>query len=253
MRIPHVVSIVAMLCLLPDRLPAQQSQQAEPPPLLPEVSAEIVEQTNVLRTENRLDPVSTQPELQNAARYFAQFMASSDEYGHQADGQEPWDRAEQYGYDYCIVEENIAWQSGVGKARLAERFVSGWANSPGHRRNMLDADVSETGVAVAYSVASGKFYAVQLFGRPRSAAIEFSIANRSRVALQYELLGQEFELPPLLSRRHTVCSRPELRLSTLDEKDAQRGSSRQLEPSDGTQIVIRSVRNGVIELSSDES
>ena len=44
---------------------------------------------------------------------------------------------------------------------------------------MLDADATETGISVARSEHTGYYYAVQMFGRPKSDAIEFQISNRS--------------------------------------------------------------------------
>jgi uncharacterized protein YkwD len=43
--------------------------------------------------------------------------------------------------------------------------VEGWKRSPGHRRNLLAREATQTGVAVARS-DQGYYYAVQLFGRP---------------------------------------------------------------------------------------
>ena len=85
------------------------------------------------------------------AQAFADYMARTDRYGHTADGNQPSDRAKARGYDYCIVLENIAYafnSEGFTGEKLAGQFVTGWQNSPGHRRNMLDPDVTETGVAV---------------------------------------------------------------------------------------------------------
>jgi uncharacterized protein YkwD len=44
--------------------------------------------------------------------------------------------------------------------------MAGWMDSPGHRRNILDKDFTEIGVAVGYSV-DGRPYYCQVFGRPQ--------------------------------------------------------------------------------------
>src|SRR5437870_4974 len=140
-------------------------------PDLAGVEKQIVSETNAFRRQEGRGALKVNPELSKAAQYFAKFMAETDKYGHTADGHEPWDRAKKYGYDYCMVEENIAYQfssEGFTTSRLAQGFVDGWKSSPGHRRNMLNPDVDETAVAVARSASSGKFYAVQMFGRPKS-------------------------------------------------------------------------------------
>ena len=45
--------------------------------------------------------------------------------------------------------------------------VEGWERSAAHRKNMLDRDATEIGVAVAHSPRTGRYYGVQVFGRPR--------------------------------------------------------------------------------------
>jgi uncharacterized protein YkwD len=44
-------------------------------------------------------------------------------------------------------------------------MMDGWKNSPGHRRNLLLAQVTEIGVGAAKG-RSGRWYFVQLFGSP---------------------------------------------------------------------------------------
>ena len=58
--------------------------------------------------------------------------------------------------------------AGFRPDELAQRLFDGWVQSPPHRRNLLDGDMTDVGTAVAQSRRSGRYYAVQLFGRPRS-------------------------------------------------------------------------------------
>ena len=46
----------------------------------------------------------------------------------------------------------------------AETVVQGWMNSKGHRANILNSEVAETGIAIARSSAGGLYYC-QVFGR----------------------------------------------------------------------------------------
>ena len=172
------------------------------------VAAAIVERTNAFRQAQGREPVAVNPSLDKAATAFARLMAESDEYGHTAGGKQPWERAEAAGYDYCIVLENIAHafdSRGFADGKLAAHFVAGWEESPGHRRNMLDADVIETGVGVARSAATGHYYAVQVFGRPKSAAVEFTVANETGDEVKYAVGGKDYALPARATRRHTRC------------------------------------------------
>ena len=131
----------------------------------------VFESTNRFRGEQGVAPVAADAKLHAAARDFAQFMARSGRYAHDADGRQPSDRARAHGYDYCVISENIAYQfdsRGFGTGGLADLLFEGWKRSAGHRRNLLDAEVTDSAVAVARSAATGYFYAVQMFARPRS-------------------------------------------------------------------------------------
>lgn len=211
-------------------------------PDLPAAEKQIFSETNAFRRQEGRGELKVNAELSKAAHYFAKFMAETDKYGHTADGKEPWDRAKKYGYDYCLIEENIAYQfdlRGFTTRRLAEGFVEGWKHSPGHRKNMLNADVGEIGVAVAHSPQSGKFYAVQMFGRPKSAAIQFSVANRSDTAVTYKVDEESFTLEPRFTRTHEACTVPKVTFSTPEESGTRLEGTHEFRPSAGTQFVVR--------------
>lgn len=202
-----------------------------------EAARRVVVATNAFRHQENLPDTGPAPQLANAARYFAEFMARTGKYGHSADGSEPAARAKKFGYDYCIVAENIAQMyssDGIATAELANRLFKGWQNSPEHRKNMLNPNVTETAVAVAHSVKTDHYYAVQLFGRPASQSIEFSVANRSGVAVDYSLDGQTFGLPPRATSTHQICKRADLEF---------RGKT--LQPVNGQRFVIVNDQNGV--------
>lgn len=178
-----------------------------------EAARRIVVSTNELRRQQDLTSTARAPQLESAAHYFADYMARTGKYGHSADGTEPAARAKRFGYDYCIVAENIAQlysSAGVDTDELARRTFDGWQLSPGHRKNMLDPNVTETAVAVARGAQSGRYYAVQLFGRPASQSIEFKVENRAGVAVEYVLDGQTYQLPPRATSTHASCLRAEL-------------------------------------------
>lgn len=201
---------LAFLLLLAAAWAAPAARAAD----LDQAEQRIVEQTNRLRRAQGLPGTVQNRQLDAAARGFAQFMARTGQYSHQADGRQPVQRTRAAGYDECLVAENIAFQhssAGFGTQELAEGFFDGWRNSPGHRRNMLDGDATETAVAIARS-DRGRYYAVQLFGRPASQSIRFEIGNRGPQAVRYELDGKPFELPPRSTRTHTQCGVPDLRL-----------------------------------------
>jgi len=205
-------------------------------PDLSEVNALVVRRVNALREAERSAPLSIERRLMATAEDFAGYMARTDRYGHQADGRRPAERVGKRGYDYCIVSENIAYQfSSVGftTEELATRLVQGWRDSAGHRRNLLDPDVTETGVAVARSEQTGHYYAVQLFGRPKSLSTAFRISNESDATIQYETGGRSFSLPPRYARSHEQCRGVELVLLWPDRPERTR-----LRPANGDRYAI---------------
>jgi hypothetical protein len=81
---------------------------------------------------------------------------------------------------------------------------------------MLDPDVTETGVAIARSGDTGLYYAVQLFGRPKSLRIEFRVANRTGVAVRYKVGDKTYDLPPRVVMTHELCRPSEVTLLAAD-------------------------------------
>jgi len=68
-------------------------------------------------------------------------------------------RAHAVGYPFGQIAENVA----LGYP-TAEGVVNGWMNSRGHRANILNQGVVETGIAVRRSADGGLYYC-QVFGR----------------------------------------------------------------------------------------
>lgn len=198
----------------------------------------VLAQANALRQREGLAPLAPQPALEAAAREFADYMARTDRYAHDADGRRPADRAEAAGYAYCTVAENIAWQfhsAGIEAPDLARRLVQGWERSPPHRANLLDAGVTETGVAVARSARTGRWYGVQMFGRPESARVDFAIGNATTRPVRYELDGRAWRLAPRETRRHGQCSAPQVtvELARGPQRLAPRGGEHWVVERDG--------------------
>jgi uncharacterized protein YkwD len=190
--------------------PAQSSPAQAAPARAEEAagaSRAVLDQVNALRTRNGLPALAHDALLARAADDFAQYMARTGRYGHEADGRTPSERAQAHGYAYCIVDENIGWierAQPLAPQALGEALYEGWQGSPPHRQNMLDPDVVDTGVGVARR-ADGRWYAVQLFGRPRTAEIVFSITDAGAEPVSYRLGERTFNLHPGATRVHRQC------------------------------------------------
>jgi uncharacterized protein YkwD len=203
-----------------------------------QVAQLIVDKTNAFRDANDLPQLATDSQLTAAAQYFAGYMARTDRYGHRADGKRPSERASDHGYKYCLVAENIAYQyssDGFPMEVLADKLVEGWVESPDHRENMLDPDVHETGVAVAQSDETGHWYAVQMFGRPESGAIEFRISNESGTDVSYSIGNKSFQLPPRYARTHMSCRTSPV---SFDFPGQSGSADEQVHPSSGDRFAI---------------
>jgi len=221
-----------------------QETSAPDDDLVAKVEKSIVSRTNEFREKHDLPAVQTDEHLEKAAKEFAKFMAETSKYGHQADGRTPAQRAKAAGYDYCIVRENIAYRSGPQPTagKLTDVFVQGWIDSPGHRENMLAEYVTQTGVAVA-SDEGRTFYAVQLFGRPKSEALKIRLANESSsthtiVVETDDGSSDEFEMSPRLIMRMTRCMPVTVSVEGTDAS-AQVKESQQLVISAGADGGVR--------------
>ena len=206
-------------------------------PDLGEVTTLIMEGTNRFRKQEGRGELQSQPLLVATARDFADFLARTDKFSHEADGSEPTERAKKHDYAPCIVAENIAYEyssAGFETEDLTRRFIEGWKKSPGHRKNMLDPDLLEAGMAVAQSKESGKYYAVQVFGRPRSAAIEFSVANESEAQVEYRLDDENLSLEPRFTRTHQQCRASDLRFAWTEAE----GKPESFQPGQGDRFIV---------------
>jgi len=197
--------------------------RAEDVGMIQSVEQAIIQKTNEFRESNELSAVKPDKSLTQAAKNFAEFMARTGEYGHRADGTTPAERAEAEGYNYCVVRENIAYRTNTGEVTaksLIEVFVQGWIDSPPHRQNMLADYVTETGVGVA-TTDNVTYYAVQMFGRPRSAAFQLKLTNESgemqTIVFRANDQQDEVDLAPRTIVTLTRCFPTTISLPGIDE------------------------------------
>ncbi len=124
--------------------------------------ADVVSATNAERARHRLGLLTVDPRLAAAAQGHSEDMVRRTFFAHEnPDGAQVWDRAVAAGYTYRKVAENIA----AGQPTAAE-VVLGWMESPGHRANILDAELTQIGVGHAVGGSYGVYW-TQVFGTPR--------------------------------------------------------------------------------------
>lgn len=131
----------------------------------------VLSAINAARAKAGCGPLRLNGKLVAAAKAHARAMAEQNFFGHSGkDGSRFSSRIKGQGYSYRTAAENIA----AGQ-KSAAQVVSSWLKSAGHRRNILNCRMTETGVAVVYQAddrpirgnpAPLRYYWVQVFATP---------------------------------------------------------------------------------------
>ena len=126
---------------------------------------EIFDMVNEARAEHGLPALSSNPKLLRVARQYSKKMASEGFFSHTGPGGEDVvDRLNEAGVKrYRSVGENIFFSQ--NERNVPRTAVRGWLESPGHRKNMLSPDYTETGLGLA-TAAENKVYVTQVFLEP---------------------------------------------------------------------------------------
>ena len=131
----------------------------------------VLSAINSARAKAGCGPLRLNGKLVAAAKAHARAMAEQNFFGHAGkDGSRFSNRIKRQGYSYSTAAENIA----AGQ-KSASQVVSSWMKSSGHRRNILNCRMTETGIAVVYQAedrpirgnpAPLRYYWVQVFAAP---------------------------------------------------------------------------------------
>lgn len=222
------------------------------PTILPDIPATetaIIEMTNAYRVEQKLAPVKPSPALKAAAKAFADYLARTDTFAHDAGGTTLSQRVKQAGYDFCLISENLASardSRGFESRQLARSTVEGWINSPGHRRNIETKGVTETAVAIArVPNQHPKYVTVQLFGRPSAMTFSVQISNSTKWPVTYRFGGRTHQVTPSMAITHTVCQATTLEFSKAGSGLTSHALSARYEATEGAVFVVSSDAKGV--------
>lgn len=142
-------------------------------PSLAEAARQVLQATNAARAEGRYcgetwmasaPPVHWNQQLAEAALAHSRDMAQKGYFSHtDKQGKEVAQRADAAGYRWRHIAENIS----RGQTS-AQEAVTGWVNSPGHCRALMNPRYAEMGAA--FSIREGRrpaAYWTQVFGTPR--------------------------------------------------------------------------------------
>lgn len=112
---------------------------------------------NQQRTNNGLQALKINDEVQRVARIKAQDMVDSNYFSHNSPNYgSPFDMLKNFKISYKSAAENIAANSSNSNA------VTSWMNSSGHKANILNGKYNYTGIGVVSSSKYGKIF-VQMF------------------------------------------------------------------------------------------
>jgi uncharacterized YkwD family protein len=142
--------------------------QAEPPAKQPQKEAQtsdakgfvkqVIDLTNQERKKNGLGALKADGELANVAEMKSEDMKDKDYFSHTSPTYgSPFEMMQNFGVDYSSAAENIA----VGQ-KSPQSVVNAWMNSPGHRKNILNGQLTHIGVGIAKDNSQG-IYWTQMF------------------------------------------------------------------------------------------
>ena len=130
-----------------------------------EVEQAIFNKVNEERIKAGVAPLTYNTTMEKYARIKSQDMGDNNYFSHEdLRGNLITTQMKNDGVTYRAWGENIAYIGGVSDpSALAEKFMTNWMNSSGHRANILSSNFSSIGVGV-YKIGN-KVYATQEFYR----------------------------------------------------------------------------------------
>ncbi|MCA0971255.1 CAP domain-containing protein [Halobacillus litoralis] len=119
---------------------------------------EVVRLTNEAREKNGLKPLKMSPAVNEVAQTKSEDMAEKDYFSHTSPTYgSPFDMLKQFGVDYRTAAENIA----AGQ-QTPKQVVDAWLNSSGHRKNIMNQNLTHIGVGFAQD---GQYWTQMFIGK----------------------------------------------------------------------------------------
>ncbi|RWZ58771.1 hypothetical protein EQV77_07345 [Halobacillus fulvus] len=119
---------------------------------------EVVRLTNDAREKNGLEPLEVSPDVTEVAQEKSEDMSENRYFSHTSPTYgSPFQMLKQFGVDYRTAAENIA----AGQ-QTPEQVVNGWLNSSGHRKNIMNGNMTHIGVGFA---EDGQYWTQMFIGQ----------------------------------------------------------------------------------------
>jgi hypothetical protein len=162
---------------------------------------EVIKMVNDSRQAEDLGVLMENEKLSQAAQAKVEDMLKEKYFAHNSpSGKTPWFWIEKTGYDYRYAGENLAMDF-----KSAAEQHEAWMKSPTHRKNILNKDFREIGVAVKQGFMEGHLavITVQEFGTPAILVSNYSSGKTS--LFQEQVLGNqinsELKSVPILDKK----------------------------------------------------
>lgn len=162
---------------------------------------ELIDLTNIKRTENGLHELILNSNLVDAASFKATDMINKNYWAHTSpEGKTPWSFFKQAEYQYLYAGENLARDFADSNS-----VVSAWMDSPTHRDNLLSSRYKEIGIVVIQDTFQGQETAlvVQLFGTKAGDTIPVAAG---KVGQQAEAVLAEVSSEAVISKLPSFSS-----------------------------------------------
>jgi uncharacterized protein YkwD len=118
-------------------------------------------EVNRVRKAHHLAPLEFSGELLDVARDYSRRMAEEGFFAHNdPDGRTLRERVARANIRWHVIGENLAYSNGYINPVAAS--MSGWMDSPGHRRNILDPEWRQTAIG-AWISANGTVFFTEIF------------------------------------------------------------------------------------------
>lgn len=170
------------------------------PALASEINAEnIVKYVNEARAKEGFGNLEISAKLNDVAMAKVMDMVAYHYFAHTSPaGITPWYWFEKNGYNYTYAGENLAINF-----ITAEDQQKAWMNSPTHRKNILNSNYKEIGVAVAVGKVNGQqgIISVQEFGTLVNSNIDGGNKDNFTVAKDKVLPDNKKFIPSVLSAK----------------------------------------------------
>jgi len=150
----------------------------------------VIDLVNQARNQAGFKPLQENSKLSAAAENKAEDMIKNDYFAHNSPGgKTPWYWMDKSGYDYKYAGENLAMNF-----TSAEDEQKAWMKSESHKKNILNDNFREIGVAVKEGKIDGQSttIVVQMFGAsPVVAPLSEKAPAKAAEVYKPEVLGQE--------------------------------------------------------------